>query len=51
MDRLAADTAPAITRLQDLQTQLVTLIDLLDPKRARFPQFRLVFDRDTHTLG
>ncbi|MFC9425790.1 hypothetical protein [Streptomyces sp. NPDC056987] len=51
MDRLAADTAPAITRLQDLQTQLVTLIDLLDPKRERFPEFRLAFDRDIYPLG
>nr|WTB28388.1 hypothetical protein OG781_01290 [Streptomyces sp. NBC_00830]WTB35694.1 hypothetical protein OG781_45290 [Streptomyces sp. NBC_00830] len=51
MDRLAADTAQAITRLQDLQTQLVTLTVPLDPKRARFSQFRLAFDRHSHTLG
>ncbi|WP_198545946.1 hypothetical protein [Actinacidiphila yeochonensis] len=44
VDRLAADTAPAAARLRALQTQLVVLIDLLDPKQARFPKFRLAFD-------
>jgi hypothetical protein len=48
VDRLAANTAPAVTRLRDVQVQLVALIDLLDPKRARFPQFRAAFDGDTH---
>ncbi|MCZ9346633.1 hypothetical protein NGM37_53905 [Streptomyces sp. TRM76130] len=51
MDRLAADTGPAVARLQHLQTELVTLIDLLDPRKERFPTFRLAFDRDSHLLG
>lgn len=51
VDRLAADAAPAVDRLQELQTQLVVLIDLLDPNRARFPQFRVAFDRTTHMAG
>ncbi|MFI0898336.1 hypothetical protein [Streptomyces sp. NPDC020983] len=51
VDRLAADTAPAVARLQEVQTQLIALIDLLDPKKARFPQFRLAFGHGTHTLG
>ncbi|MFE2462548.1 hypothetical protein [Streptomyces sp. NPDC059402] len=51
VDRLAADTAPAVARLQDVQTQLIALIDLLDPKNARFPQFRHAFDHASHTLG
>lgn len=43
VDRLAADTAPAVPRLTALQQQLVTLIDLLDPRGDRFPQFRTAF--------
>ncbi|WP_335977072.1 hypothetical protein [Streptomyces sp. CA2R106] len=50
VDRLAADTAPAVARLQVVQQQLVELIDLLDPKRIRLPQFRLTFDRATHRI-
>ncbi|MEV7086349.1 hypothetical protein AB0O07_10685 [Streptomyces sp. NPDC093085] len=45
VDRLAGDTAPAVPRLGELQTELVALIDLLDPQEARFPQFRLAFGR------
>jgi hypothetical protein len=51
VDRLAADTAPAVARLQDVQAQLIALIDLLDPKHARFPQFRLAFGHAGRTLG
>lgn len=51
MDRLAADTAPAVGRLRDVQQELMTLIDPLDPKRTRFPQFRLTFDRDIPAAG
>jgi hypothetical protein len=51
VDRLAANTAPAVPRLQDVQTQLIALIDLLDPKKTRFPQFRLPFDRPGRALG
>lgn len=49
-DRLAADTAPAVARLQDVQAQLIALIDRLDPKHARFPQFRLAFGHAGRTL-
>jgi hypothetical protein len=50
VDRLAADTAPAVTRLQDVQAQLVALIDLLDPRRTRFPRDRAAFqDTDEAT--
>lgn len=51
INRIAADTAPAVPRLQALQTQLIALIDLLDPKKARFPQFRLAFDDASQTPG
>ncbi|AJP00935.1 hypothetical protein TU94_05075 [Streptomyces cyaneogriseus subsp. noncyanogenus] len=40
VDRLARDTAPAVPRLAELQRELIALIDVLDPKAARFPQFR-----------
>ena len=50
VDRLAADPVPAVPRLQRIQNDLVALIDLLDPKAVRFPQFRQVFDRDTHAV-
>ncbi|MFB7247270.1 hypothetical protein CW362_32185 [Streptomyces populi] len=40
IDRLAEDTAPAASRLAELQQILITLIDVLDPKAERFPQFR-----------
>ncbi|WP_405939159.1 hypothetical protein OG338_23305 [Streptomyces sp. NBC_00726] len=43
VDGLAADAGPAVGRLKDLQVQLVALIDLLDPRRERFPQFRLAY--------
>ncbi|MGW2473983.1 hypothetical protein [Streptomyces sp. NPDC001665] len=36
-------TLAAVGRLKDLQVQLVALIDLLDPRRERFPQFRLAY--------
>ncbi|MEV7402901.1 hypothetical protein AB0N93_21225 [Streptomyces sp. NPDC091267] len=48
IDSLAEDTAPAISRIGDLQAELVALIDLLDPKRERFPQFRLAFGPGSH---
>ncbi|MFE9611814.1 hypothetical protein [Streptomyces sp. NPDC006012] len=40
VDRLAEDTAQAVPRLAELQQNLITLIDVLDPKAERFPQFR-----------
>ncbi|MFD1660190.1 hypothetical protein ACFSL4_18795 [Streptomyces caeni] len=40
VDRLAEDTAPAVSRLAELQQKLIALIDVLDPKAERFPQFR-----------
>lgn len=40
VDRLARDTAPAVPRLAELQRKLIALIDVLDPKAVRFPQFR-----------
>ena len=43
VDRLAADVGPALPRLRDVQNKLVTLLDLLDPRADRFPQFRAVF--------
>lgn len=43
VDRLGADTAPAVARLTGLQQQLIALIDLLDPHGERFPQFRRSF--------
>ncbi|MGW1129524.1 hypothetical protein [Streptomyces sp. NPDC002526] len=43
VDGIAADTAQAVGRLKDLQVQLIALIDLLDPRRERFPQFRLAY--------
>jgi hypothetical protein len=43
VDHLAADTSPAVARLQDVQGELVALVDLLDPHRARFPRFRTAF--------
>ncbi|WP_328902727.1 MULTISPECIES: hypothetical protein [unclassified Streptomyces] len=43
MDGLAADTAQAVGRLKDLQVQLIALVDLLDPRRERFPQSRLAY--------
>ncbi|MFD9030748.1 hypothetical protein ACFVZW_06235 [Streptomyces sp. NPDC059567] len=51
IDQLAEDITPAIDRLQDLQTQLIVLIDLLDPKKTRFPQFRLTFGHGSHLSG
>ncbi|MGW2938133.1 hypothetical protein ACWDA7_41485 [Streptomyces sp. NPDC001156] len=42
VDRLAQDTAPAVPRLAELQQKLIALIDVLDPKAERFPQFREV---------
>ena len=50
VDRLAADTVPAVPRLQKIQNDLVALIDLLDPKAVRFPQFRRAFDSATHVV-
>ncbi|MCF3963043.1 hypothetical protein [Streptomyces fuscigenes] len=44
VDGLAADTGPAVPRLGEIQRQLVLLLDLLDPRAERFPQFRAVFD-------
>ncbi|WP_329456233.1 hypothetical protein [Streptomyces sp. NBC_01497] len=44
VDELAVDTGPAVPRLEDIQRQLVMLLDLLDPRAERFPQFRGVFD-------
>lgn len=49
-DRLAANTAPAVARLQDVQAQLIASIDRLDPKHGRFPQFRLAFGHAGRTL-
>ncbi|MGQ4516294.1 hypothetical protein [Streptomyces sp. DW26H14] len=46
VDALAADTGPAMWRLEDVQRQLVLLLDLLDPRAERFPRFRDVFDRE-----
>lgn len=43
VDLLAADTGPAVDRLTFLQQQLIALIDLLDPRGERFPQFRQAF--------
>ncbi|MFI6494801.1 hypothetical protein [Streptomyces sp. NPDC050564] len=43
VDRLAEDTAPAVPRLTEVQQKLISLIDLLDPKAERFPQFREPF--------
>ncbi|WP_230195022.1 hypothetical protein [Streptomyces coriariae] len=40
VDRLAEDTAPAVFRLAEIQQKLIDLIDVLDPKAQRFPQFR-----------
>lgn len=40
IDRLAEDTARAVPRLTELQRGLIALIDVLDPKAERFPQFR-----------
>ncbi|MGW3208991.1 hypothetical protein [Streptomyces sp. NPDC001135] len=40
IDRLAGQTAQAVPRLAELQQKLITLIDVLDPKAERFPQFR-----------
>ncbi|MCX4834239.1 hypothetical protein OG785_04630 [Streptomyces sp. NBC_00006] len=40
IDRLAEDTAQAAPRLAELQQKLINLIDVLDPKAERFPQFR-----------
>jgi hypothetical protein len=45
VDALAADTGRAVGRLEDIQRQLVLLLDLLDPRKERFPQFREAFDR------
>ena len=50
VDRLAADTVPAVPRLQKIQNDLVALIDLLDPKAVRFPQFRQAFASRTHAV-
>jgi hypothetical protein len=50
VDRLAIDTVPAVPRLQKIQNELVALIDLLDPKAVRFPQFRRAFDSATHAV-
>lgn len=46
VDELAESTAAAVPRLEGIQQQLVALIDLLDPRSERFPQFRLAFDHD-----
>jgi hypothetical protein len=43
VDELAADAGPAVPRLEKVQQLLMALIDLLDPKAERFPQFRQVF--------
>lgn len=43
VDELAADAGPSVPRLETLQKLLIELIDLLDPKGERFPQFRQVF--------
>lgn len=40
--QLAEDTAPAVPRNVELQQRLIELIDVLDPKAERFPQFREV---------
>ncbi|MGI5508389.1 hypothetical protein [Streptomyces sp. CA-106131] len=42
VDRLAGNTGPAVPRLAELQGKLIALIDVLDPKAQRFPQFREV---------
>ncbi|MEU3184954.1 hypothetical protein ABZ707_12245 [Streptomyces sp. NPDC006923] len=46
IDRLARDAGPAVSRIGGMQRQLVALVDLLDPRSERFPQFRAAFDRD-----
>ncbi|MFP3989222.1 hypothetical protein U9R90_17330 [Streptomyces sp. E11-3] len=49
IDRLASDAdsaGPALARLEVVQRRLIDLIDLLDPKAERFPQFRYAFDRE-----
>jgi hypothetical protein len=43
VDELAADAGPSVPRLEKVQQLLIALIDLLDPKAERFPQFRQVF--------
>jgi hypothetical protein len=43
VDELAADAGPSVPRLETVQKLLIELIDLLDPKAERFPQFRQVF--------
>ncbi len=40
VDALAADAGPSVPRLEAVQKLLIELIDLLDPKAERFPQFR-----------
>ncbi|WP_156727791.1 hypothetical protein [Streptomyces apocyni] len=49
VDRLAASTGPEHVRLEGVQRRLIALIDLLDPKAERFPQFRYAFDRERQT--
>lgn len=48
IDGLAEDAGPATFRIEGLQHHLIDLIDLLDPKSERFPQFREAFDRDRY---
>lgn len=43
VDELAADAGPSVPRLEAVQKLLIQLIDLLDPKAERFPQFREAF--------
>ncbi|MFJ4920309.1 hypothetical protein [Streptomyces sp. NPDC088725] len=48
IDRLAADTRPAVARLEVMQKQLIALVDLLDPTAERFPRSRQLFHGAQH---
>ncbi|WP_041987163.1 MULTISPECIES: hypothetical protein [unclassified Streptomyces] len=48
VDRLADDAGPSFARIEGIQQQLIALVEVLDPKAVRFPQFRQAFDRDRH---
>ncbi|MEU8348639.1 MULTISPECIES: hypothetical protein [Streptomyces] len=46
VDALAADTEPAVPRLVKVQWLLIELLDLLDPRSERFPDYRRPFRED-----
>ncbi|WUH92320.1 hypothetical protein OG900_20895 [Streptomyces sp. NBC_00433] len=46
VDLLAANTGAAVSRLAEVQQNLISLIDLLDPRSERFPHSRMAFVAD-----